>query len=171
MQFLFNFIKGSLIGVGAILPGISSGVICMALGIYEKLIDCILGFFKDIKKNIKYLFPIGLGALVSCVLFSNVLVYFFNTIPMQTKSLFIGLLLGSIYVLYCKEVKDNISKTKLKISDYIIFIICLIFGIALILFENNVVYDNGYYPNEYSFLFLVLSGFFMSFGIIIPRSK
>lgn len=171
MQFLFNFIKGSLIGVGAILPGISSGVICMALGIYEKLIDCILGFFKDINKNIKYLFPIGLGALVSCILFSNVLVYFFNTIPMQTKSLFIGLLLGSIYVLYCKEVKDNISKTKLKISDYIIFIICLIIGIALILFENNVVYDNGYYPNEYSFLFLVLSGFFMSFGIIIPRSK
>lgn len=171
MQFLFNFIKGSLIGVGAILPGISSGVICMALGIYEKLIDCILGFFKDINKNIKYLFPIGLGALVSCILFSNVLVYFFNTIPMQTKSLFIGLLLGSIYVLYCKEVKDNISKTKLKISDYIIFIICLIIGIALILFENNVVYDNGYYPNEYSFLFLVLSGFFMSFGIIIPRNK
>lgn len=171
MQFLFNFIKGSLIGIGAILPGVSSGVICMVLGIYEKLIDCILGFFKNIKKNLKFLFPIALGVMMSCILFSNILVYFFNKIPMQTKSLFIGLLLGSIYVLYCKEIKNNISKSKYKISDYIIFITCLFVGVTLIFFENNAVYDNGYYPNEFSFLFLILSGFFMSFGIIIPRSK
>ena len=50
MQFLFNFVKGIFIGAGAILPGISSGVLCIIFGIYEKLIDSILGFFKDIKK-------------------------------------------------------------------------------------------------------------------------
>lgn len=30
MKSLSNFIKGIFIGMGAILPGISSGVICMA---------------------------------------------------------------------------------------------------------------------------------------------
>ena len=96
MQSLSNFIKGTFIGIGAILPGISSGVICIIVGLYEKLLDSILGFFKNIKGNLIFLFPIVTGAFVGCVLFSNILVYFFNTIPMQTKSLFIGLLLGSI---------------------------------------------------------------------------
>ena len=39
MQSLSNFIKGIFIGAGAILPGISSGVICMVVGLYEKLLD------------------------------------------------------------------------------------------------------------------------------------
>ena len=46
-----NFFIGILIGGGAILPGISSGVLCVIFGIYEKLLDSILNFFKDIKKN------------------------------------------------------------------------------------------------------------------------
>ena len=61
MQSFSNFIKGTFIGAGAILPGISSGVICMVVGLYEKLLDSILGFFKDIKKNLKFLIPIAVG--------------------------------------------------------------------------------------------------------------
>ena len=49
MQFLFNFVKGIFIGAGAILPGISSGVLCVIFGIYEKLLNSVLGFFKNIK--------------------------------------------------------------------------------------------------------------------------
>lgn len=167
MQSFSNFIKGIFIGAGAILPGISSGVICMIVGLYEKLLDSILGFFKDTKKNFKFLLHIILGAIVGCIFFSNILVYFFDAIPIQTKSLFIGLLLGSIYTLYKQEL--NKSKTS-SFSSYLSFIICFVIGLGLILFENSVVYKSGYYPNEFSFLFLVLSGFFMSFGIVIPRS-
>lgn len=58
MNFLINYIKGLALGAGAILPGISSGVLCVIFGIYEKLINSILGFFKNIKENIKFLFPI-----------------------------------------------------------------------------------------------------------------
>ena len=53
MAFFINFLKGLLIGTGAILPGISSGVICIVLGIYEELLDSVLHFFQDTKKNIK----------------------------------------------------------------------------------------------------------------------
>ena len=107
-------------------------------------------------------------AFFGCIIFSNILVYFFDAIPVQTKSLFIGLLLGSIYILYKQEL--NKSKTS-SFSSYLFFIVCFVIGLGLILFENSIVYKSGYYPNEFSFLFLVLSGFFMSFGIIIPRSK
>lgn len=50
MQILVSIGKGILIGAGAILPGISSGVLCVVFGIYEKLVDSVLGIFKDFKK-------------------------------------------------------------------------------------------------------------------------
>ena len=49
MNFLVNCVKGIAIGAGAILPGISSGVLCVIFGIYEKLLDSILNFFKILK--------------------------------------------------------------------------------------------------------------------------
>ncbi len=63
MKYLKDFLKGILIGAGAILPGISSGVLCVIFGIYENLLNCVLNFFKNIKANFKFLFPIVAGTL------------------------------------------------------------------------------------------------------------
>ena len=104
---MVNFIKGIFIGAGAILPGISSGVICMVTGLYEKLLESILSFFKDIKNNFKFLFPICLGALVGIIIFSDVISYCLESIPIQTKSLFIGLLLGSLSILIKDTIKND----------------------------------------------------------------
>ena len=167
MKSLANFIKGIFIGSGAILPGISSGVICMVLGLYEKLLDSILNFFKDIKGNLKFLFPIVSGAMAGIILFSNVIFYCFNTIPYQTKSLFIGLLLGSIYVLAQSNLNDD-TTSKSNRSKYISFFICFLVGIGLIYLENIINFSTEYTPNEFSASFLILSGFLMSMGIVIP---
>ena len=53
-SFFIDSLKGIALGAGAILPGISSGVLCVIFGIYEKLLDSILYFFRDVKKNFKY---------------------------------------------------------------------------------------------------------------------
>lgn len=95
-NFFSNCIKGIILGAGAILPGISSGVLCVIFGIYEKLLDSILNFFKDIKRNIYFLSPIFIGVFIGVLLFSNFLEYFFSTFPIQTNSIFIGLILGTI---------------------------------------------------------------------------
>ena len=157
MSLLKNFIKGIFIGIGAILPGISSGVICIVLGLYEKLLESILNFFKDIKTNFKFLLPIGFGGICGAVLFSNILVYFFNTVPTPTKSLFIGLLLGSIFLLYKTESKTSVEFSNKKISSYISFFVCFIIGISLIYIENHFVVSNEYVQNN-----------FESMGIVIP---
>ena len=162
MLTLCNFIKGIFIGLGAILPGISSGVICIVLGLYEKLLNSVLNFFKDIKNNIKFLLPIASGTIIGIVLFSKVILYCFNTIPCQTKSLFIGFLLGSIYIL-SKSVNSNKNK-----SNNISFFICFLIGLVLIYLENIFNISGQYINNQFNALFLVLSGFLMSAGIIIP---
>jgi len=167
MQAISNFIKGIFIGTGAILPGISSGVICMVLGLYEKLLNSVLNFFKDIKSNFRFLFPIISGIIVGIIIFSNLILYFFNVIPCQTKSLFIGLLLGSIYLLSKSTITNN-SNSK---ANNFSFFICFLIGIGLIYLESILNFSNEYVVNEFSTLFLVLSGFFMSIGIVVPRSK
>ena len=85
MNFVFNCLKGVAIGSGAILPGISSGVLCVVFGIYEKLLDSILYFFKDIKKNFRFLFPIIIGIIIGILIFSNLLNYLLVDFPVQTK--------------------------------------------------------------------------------------
>lgn len=161
MRFIKSFFQGILIGAGAILPGISSGVLCVIFGIYENLLDCVLNFFKNIKENFKYLFPIGLGSIIGVVLFGNILKYLFFAYPIQIKFIFIGLILGSIPSL----IKESTSKTKFKPYYLIFTLITLLIGIFLVILEQKI---SKFNDTDYNFLFLVISGFFMSAGIIIP---
>ena len=106
MKYFYNFLIGILMGFGAILPGVSSGVFCVIFGIYEKLVNSIINFFKDFKTNFLFLFPIGLGGIVGVVLFGNVIKYFFSLYKFQSCYAFIGLILGTIPSLF-KQASTN----------------------------------------------------------------
>lgn len=161
MKFIINFVIGILIGAGAILPGISSGVLCVIFGIYEKLLDSVLNFFKDIKNNFKFLCPIISGALVGIIIFSKILEYLLYKYPMQTKSIFIGLILGGVVLLF-KEV--NI-KEKFKRKNLIYLFTTLIIGIVMVYIEKKIGVEA---VQNASYIYLLLSGFLMSVGIVVP---
>lgn len=141
--------------------GISSGVLCVVFGIYEKLLDSVLNFFKDIKKNTKFLLPILLGAGIGILIFSNILNYLFYYFPLQTKSIFIGLILGCIPSL----IKDVNSKQPFKLRYLIFTIITFIICIFFIYLENFLYFSNNI---EINYLYLVICGFVMSIGIVVP---
>lgn len=162
MHFLLDFFKGIAIGAGAILPGISSGVLCVIFGIYEKLLNCVLNFFKNIKFNLKLLFPIGLGAFVGIVLFGNILKNAFYAYPIQTKSIFIGLIIGSVPEL----LKKAKSKTKFKLSFLFYLVISFSLGLFLVYIENRFKFVSN--DSHFSFIYLIFSGSLMSAGVIIP---
>lgn len=165
MKFLSDYIKGILIGAGAIIPGISSGVLCVIFGIYETLLNSILNFFKDWKKNLKFLTPFILGGLTGIILFSNIILFFFERYPEITSFTFIGLILGCIPSIF----KICNSKEKFKLNYLFYFIISFIIAILLILLENHLSNNIGiYYGDNFSFEFLLLAGFLMSAGIVIP---
>lgn len=158
---ILNIFKGILIGAGAILPGISSGVLCVIMGIYEKLLDSVLNFFKDIKNNLKYLFPIVLGGIIGIILFSNLLNYFFYQFPVQTKSIFIGLIVGTIPQL----IKEVNKKEKYNRKNIIYMIIAMIIGIITVILENKL---NISELRNVSFIYIIICGIIMSLGIIVP---
>ena len=163
MHFVSDFIKGIAIGAGAILPGVSSGVLCVVFGIYEKLLNCVLNFFKNIKYNFKFLFPITLGTLFGVVLLGNVLKYVFYAYPLQTKFIFIGLILGSIPELLKKASKNQVFKFSYLLYLFLSFGL----GIFLVVLENHIHASMNSF-SEFSFLFLFFAGFLMSAGVIIP---
>lgn len=139
-----------------------AGVLCVVFGIYEKLLDSILNFFKDIKNNFKFLFPIFIGVGIGVLIFSNVLNYFFIKFPIQVKSIFIGLILGSIPSLF-KECKLN---SNFKFSYFFYILSAFFIGIALVFLENYFSSNTSF--ESFSFLYLVLAGFIMSLGIVVP---
>ena len=166
MVILLNKIKDFfiviLLGAGAILPGVSSGVLCVIFGMYDTLINSIFGLFKDFKKNFSYLFPIGLGGILGVFLFGNILNSLFQHFPMQTSFAFIGLILGSIPLLLRKVNSEHSFKLHYLLFAFFAFLI----GCFLVYLENSLALSSS--MQTFSFGFLVLSGFLMAIGVVFP---
>ena len=162
MNGFLNVVKGIFIGAGAIVPGVSSGVLCVIFGIYEKLLDAVLNFFKDIKQNIKFLFPIALGVGIGVLLFSNMLNYLLYEFPIQTKSIFIGLIIGTIPSLI-REVNE---KEAFKPQNVMYLLIALAIGIITVVLENRMHIITN--VDNMSIMYLVMCGAIMSVGIVVP---
>ena len=157
-----NFLIGILLGAGAILPGVSSGVLCVILGLYDKLINSLFGLFKNFKKNFSFLFPIFLGGILGVFLFGNILKTLFERFPTQTSFCFIGLILGSIPVLIKKVNTEHSFKLRYLLFAFAAFIV----GCFLVYLESKL--NLSQTQNSFSILFLVLSGFLMSIGVVFP---
>jgi len=163
---MLQILKGIALGAGAILPGISSGVLCVVFGIYEKLIDSILGFFKDVKNNLKFLFPLLIGVFIGVVLFGNILNYVFTNFHNLSCFCFIGLILGSIPSII-EEARGFRQARGLPLQNVVALLFTLSLSLFLIALElsGNV---SAIQNNTASFFELVLAGFAMSAGIVIP---
>ncbi len=99
---LKNICKGMLIGIANIIPGVSGGTMAVSMGIYDRLISCISHPFKDFKNNILFLIPIALGMGIAIIASAFGIDYLFETFPLQTNLLFIGLIMGSLPAIYGK---------------------------------------------------------------------
>lgn len=161
MEFLFNFFKGILIGSGAILPGISSGVMCVVFGIYEDLLDRVLNFFKNPADNIRFLIPIVLGGIIGVFLVGKLLLFLFNSYYTATCFAFIGLILGCIPSI----LKQCSSNTPNKLIHWLCLVLTFTFSIYLIALEFG---HSGSNAGNASPFNLGLGGFFMSTGVVIP---
>ena len=69
MEFLSRVLKGLVVGVANIIPGVSGGTMAVVMGIYDRLIGAVSDLRRDFKNSLLYLFPIGIGAVLGIVLF------------------------------------------------------------------------------------------------------
>ena len=72
LQAILWVVQGCIVGIGAILPGVSGGTLCYAFGIYNPIIEVLSHPFKGIKKYWKMLIFVFLGVGVGFVGFAGV---------------------------------------------------------------------------------------------------
>ena len=93
---LILVIKGFIMGIANIIPGVSGGTLAMTLGIYEQFISSISHLFSKLKENLKFLIPVAIGMVLAIVTLSRVIDYSFNHFPLPTMLFYVWLVLGGI---------------------------------------------------------------------------
>ena len=150
-------LKGFIIGLGKIIPGVSGSMLAISLGLYEKMISAINNFFKDIINNSKFLMKVLIGVLISIILFSKVVVLLLNKYYVITIFSFVGLICGSL-----SDIKKEINLKK----DYILIIpiIILLIIINYLTFSNDVDITNSFV----NFIYWIFAGFVEAISTVVP---
>lgn len=122
-------LKGVMMGVANIIPGVSGGTMAVSMGIYDKIIHAATHIISEFKKSMKLLLPIILGMLIGIVVLARILEYMFARIPFQTNLLFIGLIIGGLPAI-TKKVKGKTIRPGHILVCLVFFVI--VAGLALI---------------------------------------
>jgi len=161
MQTLIDFIKGVIIGVANVIPGVSGGTLAISMGIYNELIDAVSNFLTMPLKSIKMVWKYAIGIVIGIIFSVFVVSYLFEIIPVMSSMLFIGLIIGTI-----PETMQKIDKISLKSKD--ILAMCIIFIAVMILglCEGNITLSESSLSNNY-FVLLGL-GVIIAISIVVP---
>ena len=124
-----NILKGIVIGLANVIPGVSGGTMMVSMGIYDKLIHCITHLFSEFKKSLRFLVPIFIGIGIAAVVVPFGIEFLFANYPFQTNLLFIGLIIGGLPAVW-KKVKGSSVRVGHIIACILFF--ALVAGLALV---------------------------------------
>lgn len=159
ISWVIRLVKGMLVGIGAIVPGLSGGVLMVIFGIYEPLIKFLANLKHKFVQNILFFLPVGIGGAIGVVAFSAVIDYAFSHFAAQFIWLFIGFIAGTLPSLWKTAGKEGRKSYH--------WIVLAIFAVGTFFFmrwmEN--ISNVTMIP---SFLVWIMSGAIFSLGMIVP---
>lgn len=161
-------IKGFIMGIANVIPGVSGGTLALTLGIYEKFIKAISHFFSNLKENIKFLIPIAIGMVLAIITMSNVIDYSFKHFPLPTTLFFVGLVVGGIPLLMNKvKGKKEVKKPSSYVITAITFTLVMVLALSEQLFNINLT-ANLSNMNIFGYILLLLVGVVAAATMVIP---
>lgn len=159
IDWLIRFIKGMIIGTGAILPGVSGGALAAVFGIYERMIAFLANMRKDFVKNVIFFIPVGIGGLVGVWLLNKPLNYFLKTAEIQVLWCFVGCIIGTLPALYREAGKQGRKNKHLVIT-----IVTAVLAFAGLWLARQ--YMNVEMPLNFGTW--IMAGAIFAFGFIVP---
>ena len=159
ISWIARVLKGMIIALGFILPGVSGGVLAAILGIYERMIRFLAHIKENFVENVLYFTPVAIGMVLGIAAFSypvNLLLDNYKVIVLWG---FAGAIIGTIPSLIKESVKESDRDRADTITFWLSFILSGIFLYSL----NGMV---GTLPAN--FLSFVLAGALIALGILIP---
>ncbi len=158
MRFMIQVLQGALIGVGAVLPGISGGVLSVVFGFYKTIMEFLAEPFKRYRTHGAKLFPVFLGSMVGFLGIANLLSFFLEKYPAQSVCVFVGLIGGMLPSLFREAGKEGSSRASyFSMCIAMITVFCLLVGLRL--FSVTIIPDFGWY---------LFCGFCLALSIIAP---
>lgn len=153
-----ELIKGVIVGIAKIIPGLSGAVLMISFNLYDRAIQAITNFFENPKKNFFFLLNLGLGIFIGIVLFSKIISYFLTNYYLYTTMLFLGLIIGGIPV-----IRHNMKQNK-----FTYFLSLLAFFFMLLLTFNGTATNYVLKNNIIDALVFFFSGFLEALGTVLP---
>ncbi|WP_455161183.1 DUF368 domain-containing protein [Streptococcus timonensis] len=159
LSWISKMIKGIVIALGFILPGISGGVLAAILGIYERMIRFLAHPFKQLKEDVLYFLPVAIGMLLGIGLFSYPIEYLLEHYQVYVLWSFAGAIIGTVPSLV-KEANRDSERDKIDLIWF--WTTFIISGIAL--YGLNFVVGSL----SASFFNFILAGSLLALGILVP---
>ena len=156
--FAMRIFIGVLLGLGAVLPGISGGVLCVMFGLYKPIIKFLSHPKKSFKKYAGLLLPVFIGLILGFVLVARLLAFLLERYENISICLFVGLIIG-MFPSLLKEAGKN-GRNKFSVISFIaafIIIFALIIGLHMMSVKL-----------EPSFIWYVFCGLCLAVSVIVP---
>lgn len=132
LNWLVRVLQGAIIGTGAILPGISGGVLCVVFGIYQPMMALLAHPFKTFRTHAKLLLPVLIGFVLGFFGLAKLVDWMFKTYYNIATWLFVGLIAGMVPSLFKEAGKEGRSK-----SSWITLGVSLVLILAVLLIIKN----------------------------------
>ena len=158
LRLVLRVLQGMLIGVGAVLPGISGGVLCVVFGIYKPVMELLSSPFKKFKTHVPKLLPVIIGGALGFLGVAKVLAFFLEKYPDQSVCLFVGLIGGMLPSLFREAGEQGRSKGSW-ISMAAAFCVVLALLLSLNVLSVTILPSFGWY---------LFCGFCIALSIIAP---
>ena len=134
MKYLFLVLKGIVLGVANVIPGVSGGTMAVVFNVYDKIIDLITPNIKKILRSWKFWVPLALGMGIGIFVFSKIITLLLNSYPVPTTFFFIGLIAGSIPLVWKKTgLQKTGGESSLSAARKVQLALCFAVGVALVL--------------------------------------
>ena len=159
-NWLITLLKGGFVGSTMLVPGVSGGSMAMIIGIYDKLINAVSSFTKDIKKNILFLLVFAGGAGVGAVIFANPILSLIERFPKPMLYFFIGAVAGGIPLMIKQS---TVKKFSWKLPLYIVLGGAIVISISFI--PTGGIDVGGGIAH---YLLLLFAGFISAVALVLP---
>ena len=158
LRVILRVLQGVLIGVGAVLPGISGGVLCVVFGIYKPVMELLGDPIRKFRTHVPKLLPVIVGGAVGFLGVAKILAFFLEAYPAPSVCLFIGLITGMLPSLF-REANEKGRVKNPWVPLAVAFVVILALLISLNLFSITITPNFGWY---------VFCGFCLALSVIAP---
>ena len=162
-NFLYKVLCGFLLGLSIFAPGFSGSIIAIIMGIYQDLIRIVSNPFKNLKQNILYCIPLGIGAAISAVLFVIAFKFLFETYEKATYLLFVGLIVGNLPIIF-KDIRSATFKKSYLLGGVVAFAMALTLGLLVLGVSSSGITEGA----TSSLSMFSISGFLAGLTALVP---